>query len=246
MCFHKRLMRGVLMALTVVLLPAGVAMAKDSEGVLQQVAETFEQRFQGIEVTDVRKAPLAGLYEVQVGMELLYVDESVDHVVQGSILDARTREDLTAKRLQKLAEVPFETLPLELAVKQVRGDGSRELAIFEDPNCPYCKRLHQTLKDFDDVTIYSFLFPVLSEDSVLKARDVWCADNPAEVWQDWMLNDVTPPTAECNDHPVEEVLNLGRQLMVRGTPATLFADGSRIDGAVPAEQIQARLEALDK
>src|SRR5699024_1560588 len=149
------------------------------------------------------------------------------------------------ERVQKLSEVPFETLPLELAIKQVRGDGSRKLAIFEDPNCLYCKKLHETLKEFDDVTIYSFLFPVLSEDSVTKARDVWCSSDSAQVWHDWMLDDKTPATEQCDDNPVEEVLALGRELNVRGTPAILFEDGKRVDGAVPSDHIQARLEALD-
>src|SRR5699024_136546 len=99
---------------------------------------------------------------------------------------------------------------------------------------------------FDDVTIYSFLYPVLSEDSVIKARDVWCADDPAKAWQAWMINDETPPAAECDNNPVEAVLDLGRQLRVRGTPAILFADGHRVHGAVPAEKIRVRRNALVK
>lgn len=241
MCFFQRLLG----ALVILLLPLGVAMAQDDTLDFQHIVESFEKRFQGVEVTGVRETPMANIYEVQIGMDLVYVDENVDYVIQGTMVDARSRQDLTAKRLQKLAQVPFDTLPLELAIKQVRGDGSRELAIFEDPNCPYCKRLHETLKGFDNITIYSFLYPVLSEDSVIKARDSWCADAPAKVWQDWMLDDVVPPTAECDSYPIEEVLNLGRSLRVRGTPATFFADGSRVDGAVPAEQIQARLDALE-
>src|SRR5699024_9815094 len=237
----KQLGSVLMPALAAFFLQAPVALADTGNDAFQHVAESFEARFEGVEVTGVRKAPMPHLYEVQIGMDIVYVDEDVDYVIQGSVVDAHTREDLTAKRLQKLSEVPFDTLPLELAVMQVRGDGSRELAIFEDPNCPYCKRLHQTLKEFDDVTIYSFLYPVLSEDSVIKARDVWCADEPAKTWEAWMINDEPPPTAECDNNPVEAVLDLGRQLRVRGTPAILFADGHRVDGAVPAEQIQARL-----
>lgn len=250
MRFSARLRFGLAALMLALAWPTAGAWAQPGteadDAALQPIMEAFEQRFEGVEVTQVRATPMPHLYEVQIGMDIVYVDENVDYVIQGSLVDARTREDLTSRRLQKLAEVPFDTLPLELAVKQVRGQGSRELAIFEDPNCPYCKRLHQTLKDFDDITIYSFLYPVLSQDSVTKARDVWCAEQPAQVWHDWMLKDKTPPTAECDTAPIEEVVNLGRSLRVQGTPAILFSDGRRVDGAVPAEQIQARLDALDE
>lgn len=212
---------------------------------LDSVKAAFEKRFEGVEIEKVRTTPVPGLYEVQIGMDLVYVDADVNYVMQGSLIDARTRTDLTAMRIQKLSEVPFDTLPLELAVKQVKGDGSRKLAVFEDPNCGYCKQFHRSLKDIDNITVYTFLFPILSPDSVSKARDVWCASDSAAVWKDWMVNGKVPPAAQCDDNPVEQVMALGQQLMVRGTPAILFGDGSRVNGALPADELARRLDAMN-
>lgn len=212
---------------------------------LGAVKQAFEARFEGLEATTVRATPVAGLYEVQVGMDLIYVDAPVNYVFQGSLVDANTRVDLTAARLQKLSEVPFESLPLQHAVKIVRGDGSRKLAVFEDPNCIYCKRLHASLNEIENTTLYSFLFPILSSDSIAKARNIWCADNPPTTLQAWMLNGTVPAQAQCDDDPVEQVLVLGRELMVRGTPAILFADGTRVNGTLPTEQLSAKLDTLN-
>lgn len=212
---------------------------------LDAVKTAFETRFDGVEVTSVRKAPLDGLYEIQVDMDLVYVDAGVNYLLQGALIDAKTRTDLTAARIQKLSEVPFDSLPLELAVKTVKGDGSRKLAVFEDPNCIYCKQLHANLKDIENVTVYSFLYPILSPDSAAKARNVWCAADAGAVWLDWMLDGTEPAEALCDDDPVEQVLALGRQLAVRGTPAILFADGTRVSGALPTDQLKLKLDSLD-
>lgn len=212
---------------------------------LESVRTAFEQRFDGLEVTEIRPAPVPGLFEIQVGMELVYVDAQVNYVFQGSLVDARTRVDLTAARLQQLSEVPFDTLPIQHAVKIVKGDGSRKLAVFEDPNCVYCKQLHASLASIDNITLYSFQFPILSPDSIMKSRNIWCASDPAEALQAWMLDGKVPETAQCDDNPIEQVLELGRKLMVRGTPAILFADGSRVNGTLPTDQLRLKLDTLD-
>lgn len=212
---------------------------------LERVKTAFELRFDGLDVTEVRATPVPGLYEVQVGMDLIYVDASVDYVFQGSLLDAHTKVDLTAARLQQISEVPFDSLPVELAIKIVRGDGSRKLAVFEDPNCMYCKQLHASLSNIDNITLYSFQFPILSPDSIAKSRDIWCAADPAAALQAWMLHAEVPATARCDDNPAQQVLELGKSLMVRGTPAILFADGSRVNGALPVDQLRLKLDSLN-
>lgn len=209
----------------------------------QSIRQNFEARFPGIQVTLVRATPLAGLYEVQVGMDLLYTDATANYVLQGSLIDARERRDLTAERVEELQQVAFDSLPLDQAIKQVKGDGSRQVAVFEDPNCGYCKQLHRTLRDVDNVTVYTFLFPILSPDSMTKARDIWCADDPAQVWKDWMLEGKAPATAQC-DTPIQETLALGRKLNVQGTPALFFADGTRLNGAPPLAVLAQKLDAL--
>lgn len=212
---------------------------------LESVKDAFEMRFGGLQATAVRAAPVPGIYEVQLGMDLIYVDADVNYVFQGSLMDAATGVDLTAARMQKLSEVPFETLPLEYAIQVVKGDGSRKLAVFEDPNCVYCKQLHASLKDIDNITLYSFQFPILSPDSRTKANNIWCAGDSAAVLQAWMLEGAEPPAAQCDDSPVEQVLKLGNELMVRGTPALFFEDGSRISGTLPADQLSLKLDSMN-
>ncbi|KAA0889451.1 DsbC family protein [Pusillimonas sp. ANT_WB101] len=207
------------------------------------VQKAFEKRFPEIDVGGVAPTPFAGLYEVQVGSDLLYVNADVDYILQGSLIDAKRRTDLTAERIDALSRVDFADLPLDIAIKQVKGDGSRVMAIFEDPNCGYCKQLHKTLNDVDNVTIYSFLFPILSPDSTTKARNIWCAEDKAEVWRDWMLRGKKPAEAEC-ETPIEQSLALGRKLNVQGTPAIFFADGSRINGALPLNALKQKLDTL--
>lgn len=218
--------------------PAAVVLSTES------VRKNFAERFPGIDIADVKTTPFPGLFEVQIGMDLLYTDAKVDYILQGALVDAKSRTDLTAQRLEKLAQVSFSDLPLELAVKQVKGNGARKMAIFEDPNCGYCKRLHETMKDIDNTTVYTFLFPILSPDSEVKARNIWCAKDQAATWRAWMLDGKTPPDANC-ETPVETVLALGKKLMVQGTPAIIFADGSRVNGALPLDALKKKLDALN-
>jgi thiol:disulfide interchange protein DsbC len=184
----------------------------------QAITTNFESRFPGIHVDLVRGTPMPGLYEIQVGMDLLYSDADANYVLQGSLIDARSRTDLTAERLEVLQRVSFDSLPLERAIKQVKGDGSRVMAVFEDPNCGYCKQLHQTLRDVDNVTVYTFLFPILSVDSVSKSRDIWCASDRAQAWTAWRVEGQAAAEAKCVA-PIEANLGLGRKLNIQGTPA---------------------------
>ncbi|OZI47332.1 disulfide bond formation protein DsbC [Bordetella genomosp. 5] len=208
--------------------------------VADAVKSRFKERFKNFDVTAVRRTPY-GLFEVQLGMDLIYTDEGVNWVMEGPLIDAASRRDVTQERQEQLGQVSFDQLPLDLALKQVRGKGTRKVAIFEDPNCGYCKQLRHTLEDVDDVTIYTFLYPILSPDSTTKVRDVWCASDPAKTWDDWMLRGKRPASVQC-DAPVEQMVSLGKQLMVRGTPTIFFADGSRASGALPIEQLQERLK----
>lgn len=206
----------------------------------EQVRERFDERFPGLGVNEVSTTPFPGLFEIRIGTDLLYADAEVNYVLQGSLIDAQSRRDLTAQRIAALSEVDFDTLPLEHAIKQVKGDGSRRIAVFEDPNCGYCKLLHQNLRNIDNVTVYTFLYPILSQDSHERSRNIWCAQDRAETWRAWMLDGKQPQSAEC-ETPLETNLALGRELMVTGTPAIFFADGSRINGALPTDALEEKL-----
>jgi len=209
---------------------------------VQAVRDAFAKRFENIEIVAVRRTPFDGLYEVQIGTDLIYTDTQVSYLLDGTLIDADTRRNLTQESMETLAAETVGKLPLELAIKQVKGDGKRWVAIFEDPHCGYCKQLRNTLEQVDNLTIYSFMYPILSDDSHVKARHIWCAANPQQTLDDWMLRGKTPPVADC-DTPIADILALGQRLMVRGTPAIFFDDGSRVSGALPLDALRARLAA---
>jgi thiol:disulfide interchange protein DsbC len=202
------------------------------------VKRGIEARFGGIKVDGVTRTPYSGLYEIQVGESLFYTDEKVSFVMKGDLIDTRTQKNLTEERQQKLSTIRFEDLPLDLAIKQVRGTGKRVVAIFSDPFCPYCKNLDRALLREDDITIYTFLYPILRAESPDKARTIWCAPDRAKAYYDFMLNGKEPaPTASCSA-PVEKWLALGQKIGVRATPTSFATNGQRILGARPDELVK--------
>ena len=206
------------------------------------VKRGVEARFGGIKVDGVTKTSYAGLYEIVVGETIFYTDEKVNFVFKGEVIDARSQQNLTEERQRKLSAISFGDLPLELAIKQVRGNGKRVVAIFSDPFCPYCKNLDRALLREDDITIYTFLYPILRQDSPDKARAIWCAPDRAKAYYEFMLNGREPATANCNA-PVEKWLALGQKLGVRATPTSFIVNGQRIMGARPDELVKMIAEA---
>ena len=209
---------------------------------IEAVGKLFAERFNNPPVKAIRATPY-GLYEVQMGNEVVYTDRQVSFVFDGTLIDAKTRKDVTAERLEQLSRIVFDDLPFDLAIKQVKGNGQRKVAIFEDPNCGYCKQLRQTLQQIDNLTVYTFPLPILSPDSTQKVRNVWCAKYRGAVWDAWMLKGQVPPKADDCDVPVDKMLALGQQLSVRGTPAIFFANGSRVPGAISQKELEQRLQA---
>lgn len=207
----------------------------------EQVKQRFQAKFQHMPVEAVSLTPY-GLYELYVGGELLYTDEAVSYVFQGTLIDTASRTNVTTARLEQLSAVPFDQLPLELAFTQVRGSGAQKIAIFEDPNCGYCKQLRHTLQQIDDVTIHTFMYPILSPDSTTKVEAVWCTEDKGTVWDAWMLSGRVPPNAQCNA-PVADLVALGKRLNVRGTPTIIFENGQRVSGALPLAALQERMRA---
>lgn len=211
-----------------------------------QVAARFAEKSGGQKPDQVFKGR-GGLYEVLVGGQLLYVDPEVSFVLVGRMIDPRTREDLTQKRLDVALKVDFKSLPLDRAVKTVRGDGSRVLVTFEDPNCGYCKKLWQNMGELKNVTIYTFLYPILSPDSMDKSKAIWCSKDRAGSWDEYMVQGKAPAVAspDCKN-PLEQNVALGRDLGINGTPTIVFADGTRAAGALPVTMIEQRLAAVKK
>ncbi len=191
-------------------------------------------------VDSVTKTNYLGLYEVYADGQIMYTDEKASIFLIGNLVDGKTMKSVTEERMRKLSAIKFADLPLDRAIKQVHGDGKRVLATFEDPNCGYCKRLAKDLAKLDNVTIYTFLFPILSPDSIEKAKQIWCSTDKAKAWNDQM--DGKAPTAKSDcDNPVQKNVELGRKLAINGTPTIFFADGDRVPGAVPLAQIEQKL-----
>jgi thiol:disulfide interchange protein DsbC len=196
---------------------------------------------EGAKVESVRKAGVLNLYEVQIGGDILYTDEKGSHFLIGHLIDAKSRKDLTQERLDKLSQIKFSELPLDLAIKQVKGNGGngkRMIATFEDPNCTYCKKLAKELQNVTDITVYTFLYPILSADSVDKSKAIWCAGDKAKAWNDYMVNGTAPAAGKCDTAALDKVMATARKLNIRGTPAVFLADGSRIPGFLPAAKLE--------
>ena len=199
----------------------------------------------GNKVSSVTKTPYLGLYEIYAEGQLLYTDEKLSVVIAGNLIDGKTMKNYTAERMQKLTAIDFSALPLNLAIKQVRGDGKRILASFEDPNCGYCKKLAKEMLKLDNVTLYTFLMPILSPDSEEKSKQIWCASDKAKAWNDWMIEGKIPANkGDCDTAAVEKSKEIGRSLAITGTPTLFFADGERFPGAIPLEQIEKKFEQI--
>lgn len=217
------------------------AAASSADPAAAAVKARFHQRFPDLDVGRVSATPY-GLYEVQIGMNMVYTDPKVSWVLEGHLVDAMTRRDLTKASIQSLSNIAFDQLPLNLAIKKVQGNGKRRVAIFEDPNCGYCKQLRHTLLKVDNITIYTFLYPILAPDSADKSVAIWCAKDPADAWDDWMLKGKMPAVNASCKAPLDKLMALGQKLMVTGTPTLYFADGTHISGALPLDMLQARLD----
>jgi len=209
-----------------------------------EIRKNLPQRLTNLPTIDeVNKTPVAGLYEVRIGHEIIYTDENGDHIVQGSLFDTRTRTDLTEQRMRKLTAIAFAELPLKDAMVMKQGTGARKLVVFADPNCGYCKKLERDLVNLKDVTIYTFLYPVLGPDSDIKSRAIWCTKDAQTTWRSWMIDGTQPPRSmgACDTSAIERNVALGRKHRVNGTPALVFQDGTRVPGAISGAEIEKQL-----
>jgi thiol:disulfide interchange protein DsbC len=191
-------------------------------------------------IDEISKSPLPGLYELRVGTEIFYTDAEGRYFVQGAIIDTKLQKNITEERQKKLLAVAFDNLPLKDAFTIVRGNGKRKVAIFEDPNCGFCKRFEQDLQKVNDVTVYLFLYPILGDDSVVKAKNLWCSRDRGRAWQDWMLKGHSAPQAQaqCDTAALDRNVEFGRKYKINGTPTTILADGTRMPGAMPLDQLE--------
>ena len=199
-------------------------------------------------IDSVKKTPYGGLYEITIGTDVYYVDDKASFVLMGSLIDLNTKTNMTEQRQRELLKIDFASLPLDRAFKIVRGNGSRKVAMFADPNCGYCKRFERDLLGVNDITVYVFLYPILSPDSVEKSKAVLCSADPGKTWIDWMVRDVPLPAdgGKCinaTNNPLDKNLAFGQAKKITGTPTMFFEDGERIPGAIAIADFEKKLAA---
>jgi thiol:disulfide interchange protein DsbC len=214
------------------------------------IRQALAQRLPQLKAIDeIKPAGVSGLFEVRVnGSEIYYTDAKGDFLIDGQIIETKTRRNLTEDRIAKLTAIPFDSLPIKDAFTLVRGNGQRKMAVFEDPNCGYCKRFERDLQKVDNVTVYLFLYPVLGPDSLKKSHDIWCAKDRAVAWQDWMLREQAAGAANaaCDTAAVARNVELGRKYKITGTPTLLFVNGARIPGAIDNARVEQALADTSK
>jgi thiol:disulfide interchange protein DsbC len=237
MTFDRLRLTGILAALSLCVQIAGAQESAIRKNITERLPD-FPK------IDEVTKTGIPGIYELRVGTDIFYSDEQGNYIFEGSLIDTRTRANLTQARENKLTAIDFASLPLKDAMVWKQGNGSRKIAVFADPNCTYCKRLERELQQVKDVTVYTFLIPILGGDSPEKSTSIWCAKDNTRTWREWMLDGKAPPRSmgQC-ETPLARNLALSRKHKVTGTPAIVFEDGTRVPGALSAEQLEKQLVA---
>lgn len=208
------------------------------------IRKTLGERYPGIVIQAVSPTPMAGVWEVWTGGRLVYTDATAEYLLIGTLVETRGKTNLSQQRLNELRAVKFDSLPLDKSFTVVKGNGERRLAVFTDPDCPFCRRLEQELAKLDNLTVHVFLYPLadLHPAAPQIARNVWCAADRAQTWTGYMLEGKVPAAVDNCDAPLGAIAELATRLGVEGTPAILFANGRRVDGYIPAAEIEAILK----
>ena len=237
-------MKNTLRALAALLLAAGFASAAfaDEAAIRKSLAERIPD-FPKID--EITKTGMPGIYEIRVGTDILYTDENGSYLIEGQVIDTKTRINLTEQRIAKLTAIDFKSLPLKDAIVWKQGNGDRKLVVFADPNCGYCKKFERDLQEVKNVTVYTFLYPILGADSSEKSRAIWCAKDNTKAWRDWMIKG-TPIEASpnCDASALQRNFAFGKKHRINGTPGLVFEDGSQRAGALNAEAVEKQLVAV--
>jgi thiol:disulfide interchange protein DsbC len=228
-------MKFIPLALAATLMFAATAQANETV-----IRKALAQQFPGATVTSVKKTPYSGLFEVYLDDQLVYIDAKAQYVFAGDVLDMKNRTNLTQERLNQLQAVKWEVFPLKSALKTVKGNGARKLVLFSDVDCPYCRKFEAELAKVDNLTVYTFLYPIegLHPKAVQTSKQIWCAPDRNKAWDDYIARGSVPNNDGKCANPVEATIALGNQLKVSGTPTLFFANGVRLPGMVPAAKLE--------
>jgi len=204
------------------------------------IRKAFAERYANVNVKSVTATPIPGIYEVLAGGQILYADERGEHLLIGTLVETRSKTNLTQQRVEALKSVKFDSLPFDQAITIVKGKGERRIAVFSDPDCPFCKQLEKELAGMDNLTIHVFLLPLkeLHPQAVEIAGNVWCADDRAGAWLGYMLEGRKPEAGRNCATPIDAVAALAGELGINGTPAIILSNGRRLEGAVPAAKLE--------
>lgn len=197
-------------------------------------------------IDEISKTPMNGLWEIRMGAEVIYSDESGSFVIEGQLIDTTKRANLTEERISKITAIDFGKLPLKDAVVWKQGNGARKLVIFADPNCGYCKRFEQELNNVKNITVYTFVIPILGGDSPEKSKAIWCAKDKGKAWRDWMVAGTPPPavSGQCDSAALSRNLALSKKHAVNGTPSLVFEDSERSAGIMSAADLEKKFATL--
>ena len=225
--------------------PAVVA-AQATPAKLAEVTQVLETRFKGAPIKGLRASVFPNMFEAMVGDDLIYFDDKLTHFIVGNLIETASMTNKTEERTAELNAIDLKLLPLADAIKVVRGKGERVMYVFTDVDCPFCTRLEQTLQTMDNVTIYNFMYPIdsLHPQATQKQKVIWCAKDRVAAWQNAALRGVHVAGGDAScANPVDATKALGQKLGVRATPSFFLADGRMVAGALPKDQLEARLNA---
>ncbi|EFF84128.1 hypothetical protein HMP0015_0379 [Acinetobacter haemolyticus ATCC 19194] len=203
---------------------------------VETLKSNLNKNYPDIQVTNIQATEMTGLYSANLDNQIIYLDENAEHMFIGSMVRLKDQKNLTKDLVLKQNSIDWQKLPLQDAIKTVKGNGKRQLAIFSDPNCPYCKQLEAELDKLNDVTIYTFIY-ALKPQSIAVSKQVWCDANPSYAWKNLLQKNVQPKAKTCAN-PIDRNLALGRKLGVNGTPTLIFSNGLKMVGGRSAEDIQ--------
>lgn len=238
-------------ALLLAVILSGTSLAAGDDippDVAAKIRASLHERIPELKVESLHKSPVPGLYELDTGDELLYTNDAATVILAGRMIDTKSREDLTAARWNELHAIDFNSLPFDLAIKSVRGDGSRKLVVFADPLCPYCQLLERNLQGVTNVTIYTFLFPLetIHKGASVKAVDIWCSKDRSAAWAKWMIQKTDPGEQRCTGAPIDKLQALGQKLNIDSTPTMFTVDGKRVRGALEQKDLEQLLASARK
>ncbi|MEZ5658855.1 MAG: DsbC family protein [Burkholderiaceae bacterium] len=244
------------LAVALVGLPAAIAqtrVAQDTSPAVTAVAPDLEKSIKErirawtggrFEAQSVMATPMENLLEIRINNDLYYVDRQGRHIlVDGELVDMHSNRNFTRERMEEVLAIDFSVLPIDKAIKMVNGNGERVVALFEDPNCTYCKRLRADLMRIDNLTVYTFPYPILAADSDVKSRKALCDSDPSTAWNDLMLSGQAPANDGRCESPIAEFKALGEKLGISATPTLFFPSGHRLQGYAPPTRF---VEALDR